>query len=320
MGRRGAEAALGVIGAVDSYVPHRLHAPERAYRETNCYTDILIELLHARGFEPLAALGHLVRTDFEGDQFTFFKMPPADVEALYGIDIHEMQPVGALPDQLAMQLDRGRTMIAELDSFYLPDTASTDYRRNHVKTSIAVDAIDREAAALRYFHNSGLHQLGPEDYRGVFGLDGRAEEMLPPYLELVRFDSGEPLRGEELRQAALELLSFHLQRRPKANPFESFGVQLAAELPRLTEGSAERVHAYLFATARMAGAAFDLLRAHLDWLVPGGETVPLDRIVETCQILSFRLARRRAFDAGAAIDTLACSWSDAMELLERSAA
>ena len=30
---------------------------DRTYRETNCYTDILIELLHARGDEPLAAMG-----------------------------------------------------------------------------------------------------------------------------------------------------------------------------------------------------------------------------------------------------------------------
>ena len=33
------------------------HAGDRTYTETNCYTDILIELLHARGDEPLAALG-----------------------------------------------------------------------------------------------------------------------------------------------------------------------------------------------------------------------------------------------------------------------
>ena len=80
---------------------HPLHAPDRAYRETNCYTDVLIELLHSRGFEPLAALGHLVRTDFEGDQFTFFKMPPCDVERLYGVDIHEMQPVARCPTRSA---------------------------------------------------------------------------------------------------------------------------------------------------------------------------------------------------------------------------
>ena len=76
---------------------YAIHGAERTCTETNCYTDVLIELLHSRGFEPVAGLGHLVRTDFEGDQFTFFKMPPGDIETLYGVDIHEMQPVGALP-------------------------------------------------------------------------------------------------------------------------------------------------------------------------------------------------------------------------------
>ncbi len=101
------------------YVPHPLHAPDRAYRETNCYTDVLIELLHSRGFEPIAALGHLVRTDFEGDQFTFFKMPPGDVEALYGVDIHEMQPVGTLPNQIQAPT-RTRPNDARRAQFLLP--------------------------------------------------------------------------------------------------------------------------------------------------------------------------------------------------------
>ena len=35
------------------YRPHRIHSDARSYTDTNCYTDILIELLHARGDEPL---------------------------------------------------------------------------------------------------------------------------------------------------------------------------------------------------------------------------------------------------------------------------
>ena len=35
----------------------RCMTPGRTYLETNCYADIIIELLHARGDEPLAALG-----------------------------------------------------------------------------------------------------------------------------------------------------------------------------------------------------------------------------------------------------------------------
>ncbi|HZP72241.1 MAG TPA: DUF1839 family protein, partial [Gaiellaceae bacterium] len=161
-----------------NYVSHALHADDRAYPETNCYADILIELLHARGDEPLAALGRTVRTDFEGDQWTFFKPFPGDLERLYGVDIHEMQPYRSLPEQIRTQLAEGRTVIVELDAWFLPDTAATSYRSEHVKTSAAIEAIDRDAERLRYFHNAGLYELEGEDYRGVFGGGG-----LPPYTE-----------------------------------------------------------------------------------------------------------------------------------------
>ena len=43
------------------------------------------------------AMGFTLRMDFEGDQWTFFKPPPEDLELLFGIDIHEMQPYRPLP-------------------------------------------------------------------------------------------------------------------------------------------------------------------------------------------------------------------------------
>ena len=128
------------------YQRHLLHGDDRTYVESNCYSDVIIELLHACGYEPLAAFGHLVRMDFEGDQWTFFKPPPEDLESLFGVDIHEMQPYRPLPEQIAEQLRIGRTIIVELDSWYLPDTASTSYRSEHVKSSIAADAIDPDGA------------------------------------------------------------------------------------------------------------------------------------------------------------------------------
>src|ERR1700710_1323118 len=122
-------AAGGMVSLLgldpDAYRAHPLHGSERTYAETNCYTDVLIELLHARGDEPLAAMGFTVRMDFEGDQWTFFKPPPEDLELLFGVDIHEMQPYRDLPEQVEEQLLRGRTLVVELDAWYLPDTAST---------------------------------------------------------------------------------------------------------------------------------------------------------------------------------------------------
>lgn len=305
-----------------TYAPHALHRGARTYLETNCYADIVIELLHACGYEPLAAFGHLVRMDFEGDQWTFFKPPPEDLETLFGVDIHEMQPYRPLPVQIAEQIERGRTMIVELDSWYLPDTASTSYRAEHVKTSVAADAIDPGSETLRYFHAAGLYELEGEDYRGAFRIGWPPGDVLAPYAELVRFDAGRRLQGTALREAALGLLRRHLIRRPRRNPFERFGAQLARELPGLLERGPGDYHAYAFATVRMAGSAFEVAATHAEWLL-GEEAAractAMREIVDVCKALGFRLARRRAFDPRPLAESLANAWARAIEALEEAA-
>jgi hypothetical protein len=303
-----------------SYRSHALHAPARTYGETNCYTDILIELLHARGDEPLAAVGCALRMDFEGDQWTFFKPFPEDLELLFGIDVHEMQPYRPLPEQAAEQIAQERTLIIELDSWYLPDTSSTTYRREHVKSSVVVESIDVEAERLRYFHGTGLYELSGADYQGAFRL-GRpfSEDVLPPYTELVRFDAGPRLRGAELHEAAGMLLRRHLDRRPASNPFVRFAAQLERDLPRLLEGDAGDYHAYAFATARMAGSAFEVAASEAEWLLgdsADAASQALLRIVEGCKALSFKLARRRPFEPESTLFALGLAWDEAMELLD----
>jgi hypothetical protein len=308
---------------VAGHAPHALHGADRTYIETNCYTDVLVELLHAHGREPLAMLGVNVRMDFEGDQWTFFKPAPADLETLFGIDIHEMQPYRPLPVQIAEQLALGRTIIVELDSWYLPDTASTSYRAEHVKSSIAADAIDVDAQTLRYFHGPGLFELGGEDYCGVFRIGEFSDDVLPPYTELVRFDAGPRLAGEELRRAAAQLLRRHLDRRPRENPFDRFGQQLEQELPALLDGGLERYHAYAFATVRMAGSAFEILADHARWLMDDRAQPAVDamrEIVDGCKALSFRLARRRQFDSAPLTAALADAWTRTIDGLLEAAA
>jgi hypothetical protein len=300
-----------------TYVPHAVHAAgDRTYVETNCYSDVVIELLHARGDEPLAGIGATVRLDFEGDQWTFFKPAPSDLERLYGLDVHEMQPYRALPDQIAEQLAAGRTIIVELDAFHLPDTAATSYGRDHVKSSVIAEAIDRDAEVLRYFHNAGLYELSGADYRGVFRLDGAVDPaILPPYTELARFDAGRRLEGPALREAARELLREHLARRPQTNPFARFGAALARDLPDLLAGDAANYHAYAFATVRMVGSGFELLAAQAAWLL--GESASaeivaaMDEIVAGTKLLSLKLARRRPFDPAPVIADLAGAWDRA---------
>jgi hypothetical protein len=297
------------------YEPHALHSTSRAYAETNCYADVIIELLNACGYEPLAAFGHLVRMDFEGDQWTFFKPPPEDLERLFGIDIHEMQPYRPLPVQIAEQIELGRTIVVELDSWFLPDTASTSYRAEHVKTSVAADAIDRDGQVLRYFHGPGLFELSGDDYRGVFRIGEPVAESLPPYTELVRFDAGERLTGAALRDAAGDLLRRHLARRPSSNPFHRFAAKLSEELPALLQGSLDDYHAYAFATVRMAGSAFEAGADHVGWLLGHDAAevqAAMGEIVDGCKALSFRLARRRPFDPEPSLSAMSAAWDLAM--------
>ena len=302
-----------------TYRPHAVHGIDRTYPETNCYTDILIELLHARGDEPLAALGSTIRLDFEGDQWTFFKPEPHDLELLYGVDIHEMQPYRPLPQQIAELIATDRTLIVELDAWYLPDTQSTSYRTEHVKTSVVAEAIDPAGEVLRYYHNTSLHELAGDDYRGVFRLgDGWSADVLPPYTELVRFDAGARLGEPELHGAARGILRYHLDRLSPGNPFERFGRRLEADLPALLEGDAAAYHAYAFATVRMAGAGFELCASHVNWLL-GDEgaraSAAMGRIVEASKVLGFRLARRRPFEPGPVVSELADAWDEALTAL-----
>jgi Domain of unknown function (DUF1839) len=302
-----------------TYRPHPLHSSERTYAETNCYTDILIELLHARGDEPLAAMGCTVRMDFEGDQWTFFKPFPQDLEFLYGIDIHEMQPYRPLPEQISEQIEQGQTMIIELDSWYLPDTAGTSYRTAHVKSSVVAESIDPERETLRYFHATSLYELAGEDYRGVFR-QGRnfSDDVLPPYTELVRFGERPRSSTEELRSRSTQLLRAHLEHLPKTSPFVDFGGHLAGQLQVLLDGDQTVYHDYAFATVRMAGSAFEVCASYVDWLVGDaahGASAAMREIVDGCKALSFKLARRRVFDPEPTIAVLASAWERSVEAL-----
>lgn len=299
---------------------HPVHAPDRAYPETNCYADIMIELLHARGDEPLAALGCTVRVDFEGDQFTFFKPPLGELDTLFGVDVHEMQPYRPLPEQAAEQIASGRTLIVEVDAFYLPDTAATTYHQEHVKTSLCIEAVDVSQRRLRYFHNAGLFDLEGHDYDGVFRLGREMDaDVLPPYTELVRFDAGPRLAGSQLRGAALDLLGHHLMHRPDTNPFDRFGARLEERLPSLVRGDASSYHEYAFATVRMAGSAFEVAASYVEWLLSGaGRPVAeaFGHIVSGCKSLSFKLARRREFDVEPSVSALAAAWAEGQDRLD----
>ena len=304
----------------NAYAVSPLHGPDRTFRESNCYVDIWIELLHAHRIPAESCMAFAITVNFEGDQWTFFKPPPEDLETLYGMDVHEMQLYRPTTDHVVEQLTAGRTIILEADSFYMPDTAATAYRKAHVKSSIAIEAIDVAAERLRYFHGAGYYELCGADFRGIFRL-GRpyADDVLPPYTEIVRFDAGPRLAGADLHCAARATLARQLTRRPKQNPWLTFGQRLTQDLPLLLAGTENGYHAYAFATVRQCGAAFELAKSFAEWLAPE-DTLTADalgRQVAGSKALLFKLARRRMFDVAPAIQQLANDWECALEGLGR---
>ena len=146
-----------LVPALDpaTYQRSTLHGEDRSWPETNCYMDLWIETLHGLGHDPVAGLGVCAEIDLEGDQWTFFKYPIADLEELYGLDMMELNVWRSLVDQCAEQCAMNRAVVVELDSFFLPDTAGVAYQREHVKSSVTVESIDTEARSMCYFHNAG---------------------------------------------------------------------------------------------------------------------------------------------------------------------
>ena len=309
-----------------TFVRHRIHTSERDWAETNCYTDVMIEMLHAFGFEPAAMLAFTLAIDFEGDQWTFFKPPHADLLALYGFDIEELAVWRPLTDHIEEQLALGRPVLIELDSYYLPDTAGTTYHRVHQKSGVAANAIDTKRGHFGYFHNQGYYALDGDDFRDVFQVGGLAHDrMLPPYVEFLKWRPGFAApRGAELRDASVALLAKHAARIPRVNPFPRFKERFAADLSWLLGADIDRFHAYSFATFRQYGACFELGATYLRWLK--GEGVPeLEGVISAIESIShstkayqFQLARAIARKKPlelAPLDEMAAHWERGMGAL-----
>ena len=205
--RLGSDAAFAPGADASAYKASALHDPARDWPQTNCYADLWIEAIHARGLPPQAMLGFTTTLDFEGDQFTFFKPPLEDIEALYGFIVHELSLYDDLAGHIEEQCARARLVMVEIDAFHLPDTRGISYRTESSKTTIGVNRIDRRGRTIDYFHNEGFFRAEAEDYDGLmaFGAqDGR--QKLPPYAEIVKADSP-ALDVRAMRSSARGLLA-----------------------------------------------------------------------------------------------------------------
>jgi hypothetical protein len=191
----------------DSYSPHALHSMERMWPETNCYIDLWIEVLKTLGLPPEAMLGFTLGQDFEGDQFTFFKVPLEDLEALYGIRVTELAIFDKVERHIETQISRGRLCLIEMDSFYMPDTQGTAYRQEHGKTTVAINRLDFAGKRVEYFHNGGFFTLEGEDFDGLFQLHLADEDPLfLPYTEFAKFPET-PVDEAQTRAVSRQLLT-----------------------------------------------------------------------------------------------------------------
>jgi hypothetical protein len=314
------------LSATD-YQRHPIHTQERDWAETNCYVDVWIEVLHALGHEPLAAMPFTFGIDFEGDQWTFFKFPLNDIFSLYGIEVQELAPWKPLATHIEEQVALGRIVLVELDSMYLPDTAGTAYKMAHVKTTVAVNAIDIENKTLGYFHAQGYYTLQGEDFVNVLRLnEPLGSAMMPPYIEIAKLGKSKMLSDDTLTQASLNLFRQQLNMLPTENPFIGFKAQLEKDLAWLREQDIEMFHQYSFATLRQLGACFELSASYLNWLSQQGEkdleaiSEQFQKISEMAKIYQFQLARvisrGKALDINT-LDTMAEIWHSAMQSLKQ---
>ena len=306
-----------------SYAPSSARENDRIFVETNCYVDLWIELLHAMGLDYHAALAFTLAVDFEGDQWTFFKFPPEDLRSLYGLEVAEMNPWRGLEHHVEEQLEMGRLLTAEVDSFFLPDTAGIAHAIAHVKTTIVPNMLDRANRRLGYFHNSRYYELEGDDYDGVFGRNRDAATLLP-YVELVKIDGIRRLGDAELLEGALRLVPQHLSRRPGTNPVQRFAKRLEQDVEFLRAAGLETYHEYAFATLRQFGSAAELSGSLCHWLAERGEPtsdagVEWTALASEAKTAMFQLARLmradRVLDVDSLLGPMERRWDIAIEML-----
>jgi hypothetical protein len=307
-----------------NYTAHPLHSTDRVWVETNCYIDAWVEVLNAFGFDPIAAGACTLSADFEAGQWRFLKFPLDDLRALFGIEVNEMNLWRGVLDHLAAELAAGRLLTVEVDAWWLPDTDGVSYRKQHVKTTIIPQLLDRQSHRLGYFHGPGYFELSGDDFEGVFRLGAFADDdALPPYVELVRFDRR--VSSDGLATRAAGLARSHLARRPEDNPVQRLAERLRADVPWLASQDLDTFHLYAFGVLRQCGATAELAADFVDWLTDQGvaelrsASAHFRSVATGAKTLQFqvaRLTRGRGVDVEPLLDQLVVGWAAAMAELD----
>lgn len=322
----------------ESFRPHRLHSDDPDWANTNCYLDVWIELLWSLELDPLPLMSSAVSAQFVGDQWEFLKPRSADLEMLYGIRFGEYPLWKPITEHLATQSSLGNLMLVEVDSFYLPDTAGTTYRREHGKTTVLPVSVDTAGRSMNYFHNSGFYRLDGTDFDATVGIAATGGFVPSPYVDLIE-PAGLRRPGQaELLTSAEVLLVSHLRRvadSPHDEPMAQLAEYLRGQLVPLAEGGLPYFHRLAFATTRQAGLSAMLAAEFCRWLfavqseqnIAQPELLPAAEAFSACSTsakqLQFKLARvacGRSTDTESALTGLAAHWATAIDLLQNGGA
>jgi hypothetical protein len=325
------ETAVSVISGLDaqSYLRHALHDSQCIWTEKNCYIDLWIELVHAKGHEPMAMLPFVIQMDFEGDQWTFFKPSHDELRSLYGIKVHELTLWRALAEHVMEHLQAGRLVCLEVDAYWLPDTHGTDYKTKHSKTTIAINAVNLSTQEIGYFHNAGYFVATGEDFRQLLKLEPVLPE-LPLFAEIVSFFPPQIQTQAQCQQASLALMKKQIHYIPAENPITKFAIRFERDLPLLQARGLDYYHAWAFAGIRQCGSAFELLAAWTHWmrpLLPESAVVLEDQfrqISTEAKTLILKGARavasKKAFDTRLQLQQAAAIWAQSTTLLKTAMA
>lgn len=296
------------------YRPHPLHSAERAWSETNCATDFWIEALHAMGHDPVAGLGFVLGTGFDGDQWRMFTYPAEDLQVLYGLEVDELNVWRPLRLHVAEQLGLGNLVALDADAWWLPDTAGLTYRSAHQKTTVLAQMIDTGARRLGYFHNTGYYELEGEDFDALLPAHPAAGS-LPPYVLQVRLGRLRPAGPVDDRLARW-LAARHLGRRPAGNPVALLADRVAADLGWIRAAGMDTYHRWAFGTLRQCGANAALAADLLGRLDPAGPAAGhFDRVasgMKAAELALARAVRGRPVDVPGLLAPLAEAWVQAV--------
>jgi hypothetical protein len=323
-------SALPTLDATN-YQRSVLHAEDQLWVDKNCYVDVWIEVIHALGLEPRAVMPFVATMDFEVDQWTFYKPPHDELRDLYGIDVNELNVWQPLLEHAQEHIAAGRMISTEADAWWLPDTSGTDYRTNHVKTTIALAELDVENQRLGYFHSAGYFMLEGEDFAQTFRLNATPNaDVLPLFAESVRVDRLTRKPARELTELSLALWRKHLSRLPQSNPVERYKRRFEQQLSVMHARGLAYYHAWAFATTRQVGSGFELLARNLEWLEQNGvdglneARAAFEAIAATSKTFILKGARavnaKRQFDGSEMFSEMSTAWQRGVDVLSSHSA